>query len=196
MHVDHRLHPDSRAWAEEAVRGAARLGADCRVLTVTPDTGAGRGVEAAAREARYAALAGCLGSGDWLLSGHHQDDQVETLLLNLLRGSGPDGLAAMPESRRFAGGWLVRPLLAVSRAIGETMIVVLGAGAAARMSLNPFEAMTTVTAKIVSQLTGDADFSSAVALVAFALGTTLFVVTLGLNVLALYIVRKYREQYE
>ncbi len=87
-------------------------------------------------------------------------------------------------------------LLAASRAIGETMIVVLGAGAAARLSLNPFEAMTTVTAKIVSQLTGDADFASPEALVAFALGMTLFVLTLGLNVLALYIVRKYREQYE
>ena len=87
-------------------------------------------------------------------------------------------------------------LLAASRAIGETMIVVLGAGAAARLSMNPFEAMTTVTAKIVSQLTGDADFSSPEALVAFALGMTLFVITLGLNVFALYIVRKYREQYE
>ncbi len=87
-------------------------------------------------------------------------------------------------------------LLAASRAIGETMIVVLGAGAAAKLSLNPFEAMTTVTAKIVSQLTGDADFASPEALVAFALGMTLFVITLGLNVLALYIVRKYREQYE
>jgi phosphate transport system permease protein len=87
-------------------------------------------------------------------------------------------------------------LLAASRAIGETMIVVFGAGAAARLSLNPFEAMTTVTAKIVSQLTGDADFSSPEVLVAFALGMTLFVITLCLNVLALYIVRKYREQYE
>ncbi|MEM7075342.1 MAG: phosphate ABC transporter permease subunit PstC [Pseudomonadota bacterium] len=87
-------------------------------------------------------------------------------------------------------------LLAASRAIGETMIVVLGAGAAARLSLNPFEAMTTVTAKIVSQLTGDADFASPEALVAFALGMSLFIITLGLNVLALYIVRKYREQYE
>lgn len=87
-------------------------------------------------------------------------------------------------------------LLAASRAIGETMIVVLGAGAAARLSLNPFDAMTTVTAKIVSQLTGDADFASPEALVAFALGMTLFVLTLGLNVFALYIVRKYREQYE
>ena len=87
-------------------------------------------------------------------------------------------------------------LLAASRAIGETMIVVLGAGAAARLSLNPFDAMTTVTAKIVSQLTGDSDFASPEALVAFALGMTLFVITLGLNVFALFIVRKYREQYE
>ncbi|MEM6889152.1 MAG: phosphate ABC transporter permease subunit PstC [Pseudomonadota bacterium] len=87
-------------------------------------------------------------------------------------------------------------LLAASRAIGETMIVVMGAGAAARLSLNPFEAMTTVTAKIVSQLTGDSDFASPEALVAFALGMSLFVITLGLNVFALYIVRKYREQYE
>ena len=87
-------------------------------------------------------------------------------------------------------------LLATSRAIGETMIVVMGAGAAARLSLNPFEAMTTVTVKIVGQLTGDTDFSSPEALVAFALGLTLFAITLCLNILALYIVRRYREQYE
>ena len=87
-------------------------------------------------------------------------------------------------------------LLAASRAIGETMIVVLGAGASAKLDLNPFEAMTTVTVKIVSQLTGDTEFASPETLVAFALGLTLFVFTLGLNVLALYIVRKYREQYE
>lgn len=87
-------------------------------------------------------------------------------------------------------------LLACSRAIGETMIVTMGAGAAAKLSLNPFEAMTTMTVKIVGQLTGDTDFHSPETLVAFALGITLFVITLGLNVLALYIVRKYREQYE
>ena len=87
-------------------------------------------------------------------------------------------------------------LLAASRAIGETMIVVLGAGAIARISGNPLEAMTTITTRIVSQLTGDSDFASPETLVAFALGLTLFVLTLGLNVLALYIVRKYREQYE
>ena len=87
-------------------------------------------------------------------------------------------------------------LLAASRAIGETMIVVLGAGASAKLSLNPFEAMTTVTVKIVSQLTGDTEFASPETLVAFALGLTLFAVTLGLNIIALYVVRKYREQYE
>ena len=87
-------------------------------------------------------------------------------------------------------------LLAASRAIGETMIVVLGAGAMARISPNPFEAMTTITVKIVGQLTGDNDFASPETLVAFALGLTLFVLTLGLNVFALYIVRTYREQYE
>lgn len=87
-------------------------------------------------------------------------------------------------------------LLAASRAIGETMIVVMGAGAAARLDLNPFEAMTTITVKIVSQLTGDTEFNSPETLVAFALGMTLFVITLGLNIVALIIVRKYREQYE
>lgn len=86
-------------------------------------------------------------------------------------------------------------ILAASRAIGETMLVVFGAGAAGRLSLNPFEAMTTVTAKIVSQLTGDADFTQPEVLVAYALGTTLFVVTLSLNLLAQFIVSKYREQY-
>ena len=94
-------------------------------------------------------------------------------------------------------------LLAASRAIGETMIVVLGAGAAAAQFnrglgelVNPFEAMTTITVKIVSQLTGDTDFASPETLVAFALGLTLFVITLALNVIALWIVRRYREQYE
>jgi phosphate transport system permease protein len=87
-------------------------------------------------------------------------------------------------------------LLAVSRAIGETMIVVLAAGNSPQLHANPLEAISTVTVTIVNQLTGDTDFASPQALVAFALGLTLFVITLGLNVIALYIVRKYREQYE
>ncbi len=87
-------------------------------------------------------------------------------------------------------------LMAASRAIGETMIVVMGAGAAAQLSLNPFEAMTTMTVKIVGQLTGDTDFAAPETLVAFALGMTLFVITLALNIVALLVVRKYREQYD
>jgi phosphate transport system permease protein len=87
-------------------------------------------------------------------------------------------------------------LLAVSRAIGETMIVVLAAGNAPVLTANPFEAVSTVTVSIVNQLTGDQDFASAQSLVAFALGLTLFVMTLVLNVVALVVVRKYREQYE
>ncbi|AMW78406.1 ABC transporter permease [Acinetobacter sp. TGL-Y2] len=87
-------------------------------------------------------------------------------------------------------------LLAVSRAVGETMIVVLAAGNSPLLHVNPFEAVSTVTVTIVKQLTGDTDFASPQALVAFALGLTLFVITLCLNIIALYIVRKYREQYE
>ncbi|ANF81487.1 phosphate ABC transporter permease subunit PstC [Acinetobacter sp. NCu2D-2] len=87
-------------------------------------------------------------------------------------------------------------LLAASRAIGETMIVVLAAGNSPLLHINPLEAVSTVTITIVNQLTGDTDFASPQALVAFALGLTLFVITLGLNIVALMIVRKYREQYD
>ncbi len=87
-------------------------------------------------------------------------------------------------------------LLAASRAIGETMIVVLAAGNSPILHADPFKAVSTVTVTIVNQLTGDSDFASPQSLVAFALGLTLFVITLGLNIVALYIVRKYREQYE
>jgi phosphate transport system permease protein len=87
-------------------------------------------------------------------------------------------------------------LLAVSRAIGETMIVVMAAGLAANLTANPLDSVTTVTVQIVTLLTGDQEFDSAKTLAAFALGLTLFVVTLALNVIALHIVRKYREQYE
>jgi len=87
-------------------------------------------------------------------------------------------------------------MLAISKAFGETMIVVLAAGNAPILRANPFDAASTVTVSIVNQLTGDTNFASPQALVAFALGLTLFVMTLILNVIALYVVRKYREQYE
>ena len=87
-------------------------------------------------------------------------------------------------------------LLAVSRAIGETMIVVMAAGLSANLTANPFEAVTTVTVQIVTLLVGDQEFDSAKTLAAFALGLTLFVVTLFLNIIALRVVQKYREKYD
>jgi phosphate transport system permease protein len=87
-------------------------------------------------------------------------------------------------------------LLAVSRAIGETMIVVMAAGLAANLTVNPLATVTTVTVQIVTLLVGDQEFDSPKTLAAFALGLILFIVTLCLNIVALYVVRKYREQYE
>jgi len=87
-------------------------------------------------------------------------------------------------------------LLAISRAVGETMIVVMAAGLAANLTINPLEAVTTVTVQIVTLLVGDQEFDSAKTLAAFALGLVLFVITLFLNVIALRVVKKYREQYD
>ena len=87
-------------------------------------------------------------------------------------------------------------LLAASRAIGETMIVLMAAGMAAKLTLNPLDAVTTITVQIVALLTGDQEFDSAKTLSAFALGLFLFIITLCINVVALHIVRKYQEQYD
>jgi len=87
-------------------------------------------------------------------------------------------------------------LLAVSRAIGETMIVVMAAGLAAKLTANPLDSVTTVTVQIVTLLVGDQEFDSPKTLAAFALGLMLFVVTLSLNYISLHVVKKYREQYE
>ena len=87
-------------------------------------------------------------------------------------------------------------LLAASRVIGETMIVVMAAGLTANLTINPFEAVTTVTVQIVTLLTGDQEFDSAKTLAAFALGLLLFLITLLINVTALAIVKRYRERYE
>ena len=87
-------------------------------------------------------------------------------------------------------------MLATSRVIGETMIVVMAAGLTAKLTLNPLDAVTTVTVQIVTLLTGDQEFDSPKTLSAFALGRMLFTVTLALNVTALKIVKAYREQYD
>ncbi|MHB1272647.1 MAG: tRNA lysidine(34) synthetase TilS [Rhodanobacter sp.] len=115
LHVDHGLHADSPRWAGHCLRFCAALEVPCQVLQVRVETGNGAGLEAAARHARYAALTAQLKEGEWLLLGHHRDDQAETVLLKLLRGAGPQGLGGMRVLRSIGPGQLWRPLLALSR---------------------------------------------------------------------------------
>ncbi len=109
VHIDHQLDPGSNERAERARTIAESMGADCRIITIS--VSAGRGPEEAARQARYAALERQLEADETLLTAHHADDQIETVLMRLLRGAGPDGLAGMPAYRRFGPGWLARPLI-------------------------------------------------------------------------------------
>ncbi|UCE90556.1 MAG: tRNA lysidine(34) synthetase TilS [Pseudomonadota bacterium] len=115
LHVDHGLHPDSARWARHCVATCEELGVEYEILTVHAAACHGESPEAAAREARYAALAARVGAGDALLLAQHRDDQAETLMLQLLRGAGVRGLAAMPRHAVLGGGWLGRPLLDVPR---------------------------------------------------------------------------------
>ncbi len=114
VHVDHGLHADSSQWEAHCRGFAAELQVEyiCRRVTVSED--AGCGPEAAAREARYAALHEIVQPGDCLLSAHHEDDQAETLLLNLLRGSGLAGIAGIGSQQKFSAGRLLRPMLGIS----------------------------------------------------------------------------------
>lgn len=120
IHVDHGLHPDSRAWAASCESICQALGVALETLRVVVPREPGESPEAAARSVRYQALAELLGPGECLLTAQHADDQMETVLLQLLRGAGPAGLAAMPACKRFAEGWLLRPLLGFTRAELET----------------------------------------------------------------------------
>jgi tRNA(Ile)-lysidine synthase len=122
LHVDHRLQPQSGRWAREARRSARRWRVPCRVIEVSIEQHRGQSLEAAARAVRYQALAAQLQPDELLLTAHHQEDQLETVLLALMRGSGVNGLAAMSACSSLstlsspAGVTLLRPLLPVSRA--------------------------------------------------------------------------------
>ncbi|MGY1457431.1 tRNA lysidine(34) synthetase TilS [Luteimonas sp. A534] len=116
IHVHHGLHPGAGDWAAHCAAVCARLEVPLVVREVTVARDSGLGLEAAARTARHAAFATVLGEGDVLTLAHHQDDQAETFLLRALRASGPEGLAAMRPWRRFAAGWMWRPLLGQPRA--------------------------------------------------------------------------------
>jgi len=171
-------------------------------LTVAPfirDLGASTGIEVASESALAAGLV--MGIMTIPFVSSLSDD-----VINAVPQAMRDGSYALGATRSETIKKVIFPaalpgivggiLLAVSRAIGETMIVVMAAGMSANLTWNPLEAVTTVTVQIVTLLTGDQEFDSPKTLAAFALGLTLFVVTLILNVIALHIVRKYREQYE
>ncbi len=116
VHINHGIQPDADAWAMQCAAVCERLDVQYVSHTVDAKAGAGESPEAAARYARYRALADWLPEGHYLLTAQHRDDQAETLLLQLLRGSGVAGMAAMPEQKAFGKGVLLRPLLAVTRA--------------------------------------------------------------------------------
>lgn len=116
LHVHHGLHADADAWADHCQRLCAALGVALTVVPVCVARDSGRGLEAAAREARYAGFAATLADGDVLALGHHRDDQAETFMLRAVRGSGPAGLGAMRRWRTLGSARLWRPLLDTARA--------------------------------------------------------------------------------
>ncbi len=115
LHVDHGLHPDSAAWAVACRAACDAAGVALEVIELGLTVTRGASVEALARDARHAALATRLAEGERLLTAHHRDDQLETVLIQLLRGAGVAGLAAMPARARLGRGWQLRPLLEVNR---------------------------------------------------------------------------------
>jgi phosphate transport system permease protein len=171
-------------------------------LTVAPfirSLGASMGLDVASESALAAGLV--MGVMIIPFVSSLSDDVINAVPQSLRDGSYALGATQSETIRRVIipaalPGIVGGILLAVSRAIGETMIVVMAAGLSANLTANPLDSVTTVTVQIVTLLTGDQEFDSAKTLAAFALGLTLFMVTLALNVIALSIVRKYREQYE
>jgi tRNA(Ile)-lysidine synthase len=115
-HVDHGLHERSADWSAHCAQVAAALGAGFVEARVTVERDSGAGLESAAREARYGALRALLMPGEWLLTAHHADDQLETLLLRMLRGTGVRGLRGIIAFGPCGAGWLGRPLLKFTRA--------------------------------------------------------------------------------
>ncbi len=115
VHVDHGLHPRSVEWSAHCAAVAASLGTEFVAARVAVERSSRHGLEAAAREARYRALGELLSAGEWLLTAHHADDQLETILLRMMRGTGVRGLRGILAFAPFRSGWLGRPLLQFTR---------------------------------------------------------------------------------
>jgi phosphate transport system permease protein len=200
-------HPTVRAWMKPMLEILAGVPTVVygyfAALTVAPmvrDFGIGIGISSASSES---ALAAGLVMGIMIIPfvSSMSDDSIAAVPQAMRDGSLAMGATKSETIRKVLlpaalPGVVGGVLLAVSRAIGETMIVVMAAGLAANLTANPFESVTTVTTQIVQLLTGDQEFDSAKTLAAFALGLALFIITLILNLIALTVVRRYREQYE
>jgi tRNA(Ile)-lysidine synthase len=115
VHVNHQLSPVAENWVKHCKNICEKENIRFETITINAIKPKGHSQEAYARTLRYAALEKMMSKDDLLLTGHHKDDQAETLIQQLMRGAGPDGLAAMPAIRKFGQGWLVRPLLDFSR---------------------------------------------------------------------------------
>ena len=119
IHINHGLHPHSRRWATQCKALATSFDVPLKVIATKVNRSRGTSLEAEARKARYDAFTLQLAKNEVLLTAHHEDDQLETVLLQLFRGAGLAGLAAMPDLTRFGRGWLARPLLPLSHASVE-----------------------------------------------------------------------------
>ncbi|MES2000804.1 MAG: phosphate ABC transporter permease subunit PstC [Pseudomonadota bacterium] len=207
IYLTQYAHPRTRRWLKPILEILAGVPTVVygyfAALTVAPvvrDLGLALGVTSASSESALAA-----------------GSVMGVMIIPFISSMADDSIAAVPQAMRDGSlamgatksetirkvvlpaalpGVIGGILLAVSRAIGETMIVVMAAGLAANLTANPFASVTTVTVQIVQLLTGDQEFDSAKTLAAFALGLALFLITFLLNLIALHVVRKYREQYE
>jgi phosphate transport system permease protein len=206
IYLTQYAHPRARRWLKPMLEILAGIPTVVygyfAALTVAPavrDLGAALGISASSESALAAGLV--MGVMIIPFVSSMADDSLAAVPQAMRDGSLAVGATASETIRKVLvpaalPGIVGGVLLAVSRAIGETMIVVMAAGLAANLTLNPFDSVTTVTAQIVQLLTGDQEFDSPKTLAAFALGLVLFVVTFLLNVIALRVVRKYREAYE
>jgi phosphate transport system permease protein len=207
IYLTQYAHPRMRAWLKPILEILAGVPTVVygyfAALTVAPavrDFGLSLGITSASSESALAA-GSVMGVMIIPFISSMADDSIAAVPQSMRDGSLAMGATTSETIRRVLlpaaiPGVMGGILLAVSRAIGETMIVVMAAGLAANLTANPFASVTTVTVQIVQLLTGDQEFDSAKTLAAFALGLALFLITLLLNLIALHIVRRYREQYE
>ncbi|HEX8414114.1 MAG TPA: phosphate ABC transporter permease subunit PstC [Sphingomicrobium sp.] len=207
IYLTQYAHPRVRAWMKPMLEILAGIPTVVygyfAALTVAPavrDLGLSLGISSASSES---ALAAGLVMGIMIIPfiSSMADDSIAAVPQAMRDGSLAMGATKSETIRKVVlpaalPGVVGGVLLAVSRAIGETMIVVMAAGLAANLTANPFASVTTVTTQIVQLLTGDQEFDSPKTLAAFALGLVLFLITLALNLIALHVVRKYREAYE